>query len=138
MISRTRCWAADRAEEMPWRGLSIFPEAFGVMAGAQLASRLVYPRLGPRRNIAIGLVPVAASIGLMSLVGSQTSLWWMRLLMFCLGLAMGRRPHHSDRGHAGRPRGGRARHREPDRLPCRLPDRRRCRAGGRGGGADDP
>jgi EmrB/QacA subfamily drug resistance transporter len=70
-------------------GLSIFPEAFGVMAGAQLASRLVYPRLGPRRNIAIGLVAVAASIGLMSLVGSQTSLWWMRLLMFCLGLAMG-------------------------------------------------
>jgi EmrB/QacA subfamily drug resistance transporter len=70
-------------------GLSIFPEAFGVMAGAQLASRLVYPRLGPRRNIAIGLVAVAASIGLMTLVGSQTSLWWMRLLMFCLGLAMG-------------------------------------------------
>jgi MFS family permease len=25
----------------------------------------------------------------MSLAGSQTSLWWMRLLMFCLGLAMG-------------------------------------------------
>jgi predicted MFS family arabinose efflux permease len=70
-------------------GLSIFPEAFGVMGGAQLASRLLYPRLGPRRNIAIGLVAMAASIGMMSLVGSQTSLWWMRLLMFCLGLAMG-------------------------------------------------
>jgi MFS family permease len=26
---------------------------------------------------------------LMSLVGAQTSLWWMRLLMFCLGVAMG-------------------------------------------------
>src|SRR5262249_59326878 len=26
--------------------------------------------------------------GLMTLVGAQTSLWWMRLLMFCLGLAM--------------------------------------------------
>src|SRR5581483_39575 len=58
-------------------GLSTFPEAFGVMAGAQLASRFLYPALGPRRNIAWGLVGVAASIGLMSLVGAQTSLWWM-------------------------------------------------------------
>ena len=69
-------------------GLSTFPEAFGVMAGAQLASRWLYPVLGPRRNIALGLVGVAVSIGLMSLVGAQTSLWWMRLLMLCLGIAM--------------------------------------------------
>ena len=69
-------------------GLSTFPEAFGVMAGAQLASRWLYPILGPRRNITAGLVGVAISIGLMSLVGAQTSLWWMRLLMLCLGLAM--------------------------------------------------
>ena len=39
-------------------GLSTFPEALGVMAGAQLASRLLYPRLGPRRHITIGLVGV--------------------------------------------------------------------------------
>jgi MFS family permease len=45
--------------------------------------------LGPRRNIALGLLGVTASIGLMSLVGAQTSLWWMRLLMLCLGFAMG-------------------------------------------------
>ena len=70
-------------------GLSTFPEALGVMAGAQLASRLLYPALGPRRNIALGLLGVSTSIGLMSLVGAQTSLWWMRLLMFCLGIAMG-------------------------------------------------
>ena len=70
-------------------GLSTFPEALGVMAGAQLASRGLYPGLGPRRNIALGLLGVTASIGLMSLVGAQTSLWWMRLLMFCLGVAMG-------------------------------------------------
>jgi EmrB/QacA subfamily drug resistance transporter len=70
-------------------GLSIFPEALGVMAGAQLASRLLYPVLGPRRNIALGLLGVTASTGLMTLVGAQTSLWWMRLLMFCLGVAMG-------------------------------------------------
>jgi MFS family permease len=70
-------------------GLSTFPEAFGVMAGAQLASRFLYPALGPRRNIALGLLGVTASIGLMSLAGAQTSLWWLRLLMFCLGVAMG-------------------------------------------------
>jgi EmrB/QacA subfamily drug resistance transporter len=70
-------------------GLSTFPEALGVMAGAQLASRALYPVLGPRRNITLGLLGVAASIALMSLVGAQTSLWWMRLLMFCLGVAMG-------------------------------------------------
>ena len=28
-------------------GLSTFPEAFGVMIGAQFASRLIYPRIGP-------------------------------------------------------------------------------------------
>jgi EmrB/QacA subfamily drug resistance transporter len=70
-------------------GLSTFPEALGVMAGAQLASRVLYPVLGPRRNIALGLAGVTASIGLMSLIGAQTSLWWMRLLMFLLGVAMG-------------------------------------------------
>jgi EmrB/QacA subfamily drug resistance transporter len=70
-------------------GLSTFPEALGVMAGAQLTSRVLYPVLGPRRNIALGLAGVTASIGLMSLIGAQTSLWWMRLLMFCLGVAMG-------------------------------------------------
>src|SRR5262249_1056975 len=36
-------------------GLSTFPEALGVMAGAQLASRWLYPGLGPRRNIAAGM-----------------------------------------------------------------------------------
>jgi EmrB/QacA subfamily drug resistance transporter len=70
-------------------GLSTFPEAIGVMAGAQLASRVLYPVLGPRRNIALGMLGVTATIGLMSLIGAQTSLWWMRLLMFALGVAMG-------------------------------------------------
>lgn len=70
-------------------GLSTFPEAVGVMCGAQLASRLIYPRLGPRRHITIGLTGTAASIGLLALMGPQTSLWWARLLMFALGLSMG-------------------------------------------------
>ncbi|HJY65435.1 MAG TPA: MDR family MFS transporter [Streptosporangiaceae bacterium] len=69
-------------------GLSTFPEAIGVMAGAQLASRVLYPRLGPRRHITIGLIGTAASIGLLTLLGPGTSLWWARLLMLSLGLSM--------------------------------------------------
>jgi EmrB/QacA subfamily drug resistance transporter len=69
-------------------GLSTAPEAFGVMGGAQLASRVLYPRLGPRRHITIGLIGTAVSIGLLALLGAGTSLWWARLLMLALGLAM--------------------------------------------------
>src|SRR5580700_2769586 len=69
-------------------GLSTFPEALGVMAGAQLASRVLYPRLGPRRHITIGLAGTTASIGLLALLGPQTSLWWARLLMVTLGLSI--------------------------------------------------
>jgi EmrB/QacA subfamily drug resistance transporter len=69
-------------------GLSTFPEAVGVMMGAQIASRVIYPRLGPRRHIAAGLSGVAVSIGLLSLLGAHSSLWWARLLMFTLGVSM--------------------------------------------------
>jgi EmrB/QacA subfamily drug resistance transporter len=69
-------------------GLSTFPEALGVMIGAQLASRWLYPRLGPRRHIAIGLTGTGVSIALLALLGPATSLWWPRLLMLTLGLAM--------------------------------------------------
>src|ERR1700761_3174246 len=70
-------------------GLSTFPEAFGVMAGAQLASRVLYPRLGPRRHITIGLTGTAISIGLLALLGPQTSLWGGGRLLLTLGLFMG-------------------------------------------------
>ena len=69
-------------------GLSTFPEAIGVMLGAQLASRALYPRLGPRKHIAIGLTGATMSIALLALLGAQSSLWWARLLMFTLGFAM--------------------------------------------------
>ena len=69
-------------------GLSTFPEALGVMAGAQLASRVFYPRLGPRRHITIGLAGMTASISLLALLGPQSSLWWARLLMVTLGLSV--------------------------------------------------
>ena len=69
-------------------GLSTFPEAIGVMFGAQLATRVLYPLLGPCRHIAIGLTGTAASIGLLALLTTDSSLWWAGLLMFTLGLAM--------------------------------------------------
>jgi len=69
-------------------GLNTFPEAIGVMIGAQVASRLLYPRIGPRRLVAAGLVGVAGSMLLMTQVGFDTDLWWMRLLMLTMGLCM--------------------------------------------------
>jgi EmrB/QacA subfamily drug resistance transporter len=69
-------------------GLSTAPEALGVMGGAQLATRWLYPTFGPRRQITGGLTGVAVSIGLLGLLGPGTSLWWARLLMLTLGLAV--------------------------------------------------
>jgi predicted MFS family arabinose efflux permease len=67
-------------------GLSTFPEAVGVMAGAQIAGR-VYPRIGPRRMLTAGMAGVAAITALLVTVGPGTSLWWVRALMLLLGLS---------------------------------------------------
>jgi EmrB/QacA subfamily drug resistance transporter len=69
-------------------GLNTFPEAIGIMIGAQFCSRFFYPRFGPRRLMAVGLVGVAIAIGLMTQIGFDTNLWWMRVLMFGMGLSM--------------------------------------------------
>jgi EmrB/QacA subfamily drug resistance transporter len=70
-------------------GLSTAPEAFGVMGGAQLATRWLYPMLGPRRHITFGLIGMTFCIGLLALLGPGTSLWWARALMLALGVAVG-------------------------------------------------
>ena len=69
-------------------GLSTFPEALGVMAGAQLVTRWLYPNLGPRRVMIGGLLGVGAGMALMALVGVATNLWAVRLLLFEMGVAM--------------------------------------------------
>jgi EmrB/QacA subfamily drug resistance transporter len=66
-------------------GLSTFPEAIGIMAGAQIAGR-IYPILGPRRLMIGGLVGVATTLALIALVPFTASLWVMRALMLLLGL----------------------------------------------------
>ena len=69
-------------------GLSTFPEAFGVMIGAQFASRLIYPRVGPRRHITGGLLGLAACTLALTQVTVTTNLWLIRGLMFFLGWMM--------------------------------------------------
>ncbi len=68
-------------------GLTTFPEALGVMIGAQFATR-IYARLGPRRLIVGGLTSLAVVIMTFTLVGFDTNLWLVRLAMFGLGLAI--------------------------------------------------
>lgn len=69
-------------------GLSTFPEAVGVMAGAQVVTRLLYPNLGPRRIMIGGLLGIALGIAAMALVTDHTNLWVPRLLLFEMGLSM--------------------------------------------------
>ena len=69
-------------------GLNTFPEALGVMLGAQVVTRALYPVYGPRRVMIGGLGLLAVTLALISLVGAGTNLWWMRVLMVVLGYGM--------------------------------------------------
>jgi EmrB/QacA subfamily drug resistance transporter len=69
-------------------GLSTFPEAFGVMIGAQVVSRYLYPIFGPRRIMVGGLVALGGTMLLMTMISSRDELWQMRVLMFVLGFCM--------------------------------------------------
>jgi MFS family permease len=69
-------------------GLTTFPEAIGVLTATQLVVWL-YPRVGPRRLIAGGLTFVAVVMLFFCLVGLNTELWYLRILMFLCGFGMG-------------------------------------------------
>jgi EmrB/QacA subfamily drug resistance transporter len=68
-------------------GLTTFPEAIGVVLSTQLVARL-YPRIGPRRLMAGGLTGVSILMALLTLMGQETNLWVMRVLMFLMGAGM--------------------------------------------------
>ncbi len=68
-------------------GLTTFPEAIGVLVSTQFVARL-YPNIGPRRLIVGGLTGVAIIMALMSFIGQDTTLWFMRGLMFLIGAGM--------------------------------------------------
>ena len=58
------------------------------MLGAQFASRLIYPRIGPRRHITGGLLGLVVAMLLLTQVSVTTNLWLIRGLMFVLGWTM--------------------------------------------------
>ncbi len=68
-------------------GLTTFPEAIGVVLSTQIVARL-YPRFGPRRLMAFGIASTGIVMALLALIGMDTNLWYMRLLMFLAGVGM--------------------------------------------------
>ena len=68
-------------------GLTTFPQAIGMMLAIRMVGRL-YPRIGPRRLIAGGLVSVTIVSLAFVEVDLSTSLWWIRILMFLRGISM--------------------------------------------------
>ncbi|MEU2923545.1 DHA2 family efflux MFS transporter permease subunit [Streptomyces sp. NPDC007251] len=71
-------------------GLTTFPEALGVVTGSQLASRVLYRRLRPRRHLVLGVGGTSAAVAAMGLLlRADTGRWLVVPLLFCLGLAVG-------------------------------------------------
>jgi len=70
-------------------GLSTAPEALGVMCGSQLASRLLYRRLGPRRHLIVGTLASSIFMGLLAAASGAHSLWWIRGDLVLMGLGVG-------------------------------------------------
>jgi EmrB/QacA subfamily drug resistance transporter len=65
-------------------GLTTFPQAIGVVTMVQVSSRL-YPRIGPRRLLMIGLAGVTLTTLAFLLIDVGTNLWWIRGTMFARG-----------------------------------------------------
>jgi EmrB/QacA subfamily drug resistance transporter len=68
-------------------GLTTFPQAIGMGLFLQLTSRL-YPKIGPRRMMAFGLFIAMLSSAAFLRVDLNTSLWWIRGIMFVRGIGM--------------------------------------------------
>jgi EmrB/QacA subfamily drug resistance transporter len=77
-----------RGETPLHAGLTIFPEALGVLVSSQFMSRL-YPRVGPRRLMSGGLLAVAVTMFVCSFVSIETNSWLIRLLVFGVGFSVG-------------------------------------------------
>jgi Na+/melibiose symporter-like transporter len=68
-------------------GLTTFPQALGLLHMVHVSSRL-YAHVGPRRMLTGGLAGLTATSALFLLVGLDTSLWWIRGIMFLRGVSM--------------------------------------------------
>ncbi len=69
-------------------GLATFPQAIGVMLMALVVTR-IYPIVGPRRIVVIGLLIVSATTVPLVLMDLGTDLWWLRGTMFVRGVGFG-------------------------------------------------
>ncbi|WP_327352519.1 DHA2 family efflux MFS transporter permease subunit [Streptomyces sp. NBC_01304] len=69
-------------------GLSVFPEALGLMLASQVVDRLL-PRLGPRLLAAPALVLAAGVFAALAVPAVAESAWAVRGLMFLVGLVLG-------------------------------------------------
>ena len=58
-----------------------------MIVSSQLVGRL-YHRVGPRRLIFWGMIGMAVVTMLLAVVGLDTNLWWIRLIMFGRGICM--------------------------------------------------
>ncbi|WP_224058690.1 MFS transporter [Streptomyces kanamyceticus] len=69
-------------------GLSVFPEALGLMLASQAVDRLL-PRLGPRRLAVPTLLLAAGVFAALAVPGVAENAWAVRALMFAVGLVLG-------------------------------------------------
>lgn len=76
-----------RGESALTAGLTTMPEAIGVVIATQVVAR-IYPSIGPRRLMASGLMLVTITVALLGLVGQETPLWVIQVLMFFVGVGM--------------------------------------------------
>lgn len=76
-----------RGESALTAGLVTMPEAIGVVISTQLVARL-YPRIGPRRLMAFGLLLVSGAVAVLGFVDGETPLWVVAANMFLVGVGM--------------------------------------------------
>ena len=69
-------------------GSAICPEAVGVIISSQFVSRRLYPAIGPRRIMAVGLLLIAAIAAGLTAAGTGTSVWLLRLILFVMGFGV--------------------------------------------------
>ena len=69
-------------------GLATFPQAVGVMLIAPVLTR-IYPILGPRRLVAVGLAIASLTTLPLVFMDLDTELWWIRLTMLARGMGFG-------------------------------------------------
>jgi hypothetical protein len=69
-------------------GLSTLPEALGVMAGAQISSRILYPTPGPAPTHHRWSGGIERCLLIFTQISVTTNLWPIRVLMFGVGLTM--------------------------------------------------